>query len=221
MNIKYNKKQKEIQEDPVLSGLLKTKEFIQKNKTIITTTGIVIVLILVIGLGYNQFRQTKIAHAREDFGKAMVSYNEKDIDRAESQFIDVANKYRGSTSGTIAAYMLGRIYYDKGEHDQAINWYKKIESAPDIGFVSAEAYEGLSACYEAKGDIDVAKEYLEKAIKDKRTTYRSSALRWKMALLTRETDTLKTIQLCEEIIADTLAQDYGREARYLKEMLTR
>lgn len=219
MNIKYNKKKQELQDDPVMDGLLKTKEFVSKNSN--TVTGFIVVLLVVLGLGfgYNQFRLKKIENAREDFGKAMVAYSEKDIEGAIGQFTSVAQKYRGSVSGSMAAYMLANLLFEQGRYDDAIESYKSVLSGPNVGFISAQANEGIAACFEAKGDVTTAMSYLQNAINDDRVAYRYSALRWKLALLAKNSDTTKAIKLCDEIIADTLAQDYRQEARYLRAML--
>jgi len=221
LNIKYNKKKQELHEDPVMDGLLKTKEFVSKNSN--TVTGFIIALLVILGLGfgYNQFRLKKIENAREAFGKAMVAYSEKDLEGAVTQFTTVAQKYRGSVSGSMAAYMLANLLFEQQRYDSAIESYKTVISGPNVGFVSAQANEGIAACFEAKGETDAAITHLQKAIGDERSAHRYSALRWKLALLTKSSDTTKAIELCNEIIADTLAQEYGQEARYLKAMLSK
>jgi len=221
LNIKYSKKKHELQDDPVMDGLLKTKEFISKNSN--SVTGVIIAAVVVIGLGvgYNQFRLRKIENAREEFGKAMVAYNEKNTEAAISQFTAVAQNYRGSISGSMASYMLANILYTQGRYDEAIDWYNTVLSGPDIGFMTVEANEGISACYESKNDIGSAVKYLEKAIANEKAAFRYSALRWKLALLTKDSDPAKAVTLCNEIIADSLANDYRQEARYLKTMISK
>ncbi len=205
-----------MRDDPVLDGLLKTKEFVKKNNNTVigTLTAVVVVVGVVLGTSYYQKSRSK--NAREAFGKAMVAYtSQKSVD-AIDQFRLVAENYRGSVPGTMGAYMLGSILYQQGRYDEAITWYEAANKGKDAGFINAQAYEGLAACYEIKADTAAAIRNLEKALADDKINYRHNAIRWKIALLTRETDTMRSKKMCEEIIADTLAQEYRQNAEYLK-----
>jgi len=56
--------------------------------------------------------------------------------------------------------------------DEAITWFKTAASAnPQTGFVGADAYEGLAACYDAKGSREEALNCLTKALADSRIRY--------------------------------------------------
>jgi len=219
LNIKYNKKKKELAEDPVMDGLLKTKDFVQKNYN--GLVGVLVVVVLVVGIliGYNMYRTNKISNAREEFGKAMVAYNNEKFTDAIDKFRLVAQTYGGTVSSVMSAYMLGGILYQQGKYDEAIQWYQTAGNNTKGAFISAEATEGLALCYEMKGDVAKAVASLEKALKNEKLSYRKNALRWKLALLLRTSDDNKARLLCDEIITDTLGQEYRTNAEFLKAML--
>ena len=219
MNIKYSKQKQELREDPVLDGLLSTKEFVQKNLN--TLVGVVLALVLVSGifLVFNYIQKSRIKSAREEFGKAMVFYSEQKLTEAVDQFRTVAENSRRSVAGTMSAYMLGSILYQQGRYDEAITWYEAVNKGANVGFINAQAYEGLAACYEVKADTTAAIKNLELALDDERASYRRNALRWKMALLSRSSDMVRAKKICEEIISDTTAQEYWHDAEFLKATL--
>lgn len=221
MNIKYNKKQQELRDDPVMDGLLKTKEFMNTNSKTVYTLLTVLVVLVGIGLGFNQYRQNRFKNAREDFGKAMIAYSEQNMELAINQFKMVAENYRGSASGAMGAYMLASVLFSQAKYDEAITWYETVIKGAKIDFITGQSYEGLASCYEAKGDNESALQQLKKAVSDTRIVFRHGAIRWKMALLLKEKDPSEAIKLCKEIVADTLAVQYVADARYLQGALAR
>lgn len=219
MNIKYNKQKQELREDPVLDGLLKTKEFVQKNNNIVF--GTVIAIIVVAGgiMGFTSYRNSRQSRANDDFGKAMVAYSENKTTDAIDKFRMVSENYRGTVTASMSAYMLGSILYQQGKYDEAITWFESVARGKGAGFVNAQSYEGLAACYELKADTAAALLNLEKALSDDRIAYRRNAIRWKMAILNRASSPERAIKLCDEIIADTLGREHRSDAEFLKAML--
>ena len=183
--------------------------------------GVLVVVVLVVGIsiGYNMYNTNKINSAREEFGKAMVAYNNEQFTEAIDKFRLVAENFSGTVSSVMSEYMLGSVLYQQGKYDEAIQWYESAGSTAKGAFISAQATEGLALCYEMKGDQVKAVSLLEKALKDEKLSYRKNALRWKLALLLKTSDNNKARILCDEIIADTLAQDYRANAEFLKATL--
>lgn len=216
MNIKYNKQKQELRDDPVLDGLLNAKDFYSKNSNKIIGTVAAVVVAAGIVIGFNYYKNSRTKNAREEFGKAMVTYNEQKTVEAIDQFRMVAENFKGSVPGTMSACMLGGILLQQGRVDEAITWYESVGKGVKAGFVNGQALEGLASCYEAKGDTAAAVRNLENALTDERISFRRNAIRWKIALLSQSKDATRAQKLCEEIIADTLGQDYRQNAEYLK-----
>jgi tetratricopeptide (TPR) repeat protein len=91
--------------------------------------------------------------------KANSDYLLGDSTAAISTFIDLLDRHPDNEA---AAYMLGRIYYQEDNVDQAIGQFERVLR---LNAHSYKAYDNLGLCYEAKGDNDKATRYFLTAIK--------------------------------------------------------
>jgi tetratricopeptide (TPR) repeat protein len=217
LNIKYSKQKQEMRDDPVLDALFKAKTFLLHNVN--TLIGIAVVMAFAVGFFffYDRMHQSTLTKSEEAFGKAMIEYTNRNIEKAVEQFRIVADNHRSTPQGIMSAHMLGSIFLSMGRYDDAIKWFEVASVAKkELGFVGGSALEGLAGCYEAKGDIAKTLEYLEKALADDRVAYRHCAIRWKMALLYQKSRNLtRAIALCREILADSTATDLQPKATNL------
>ncbi|MBN1127754.1 MAG: tetratricopeptide repeat protein, partial [Chitinispirillaceae bacterium] len=207
MQIKYSKQKQELRDDPVIDFLLEAKQFFVKNVNTIVGAGIVIVFAAGFFGIYQQMHRSGETKAEEMFGRAMIEYTNRNIEKAVEQFRNVADNHRSTPQGFASAQMLGSIFLSMQRHDDAIKWFEIASTAKqELGFVGGEALVGLATCYEAKGDLSRAIEYLEKAIRDDRIRYRHGAVRWQTALLyQKNNNTARAMTLCREIMSDTTA----------------
>jgi tetratricopeptide (TPR) repeat protein len=112
--------------------------------------------------------------------------------------------------------MLGHLYLEQGSYDEAATWFDVAAQHKKAGFVAGEALEGLALSYEAKGQVEKAVEYLEKALEKKSLAYRYPELRWKLALLNRRLGRYEqTRSYCKAIVNDTLATKMKQKAQNL------
>jgi TolA-binding protein len=207
VEIKYSKKKQEMRQDPLLDFLSDAKEFIDKNSNSIMIGVIAVCVVLAGGWAYQYFKKSGEEKAQEAFGKAMVAYQSGDETKAVDAFKAVIENYRKSPHASYSSFVLGNLFMQQGKFDEAITWFKDAESAnPHTGFVGADALEGLSACYEAKGNREEALGYLQKALLDQRIRNRFPELAWKAALLCRDMGNLVDAKrFCEQIVGDTTA----------------
>jgi tetratricopeptide (TPR) repeat protein len=91
--------------------------------------------------------------------KANSEYLLGDAASAISTFIGLLDRHPESAD---AAYMLGRIYYQRGAIDQAVGQFERVLR---LNVDSYKAYDNLGLCYAAKSDDDKAKRYFLAAIK--------------------------------------------------------
>jgi tetratricopeptide (TPR) repeat protein len=146
----------------------------------------------------------------------MIAFNAHEYDKAIELFRNVADSYRSTVQGIQGAYMLGSILYEKEKYDEAITWYTVASKGGEkADFIAGQAIEGIALCYEAKGDVKSAISYLETALKDESIKFRHSAIKWKLALLTKNSDINRAKLLCNELVSDTLAKDFHQKAENL------
>jgi tetratricopeptide (TPR) repeat protein len=216
VEIKYSKKKQELRKDPVLEFIMRAKEVVVAQGNTIMIVAIGIALVLGGGLIFNSIKTSSFQKSQEAFGKALLTYEQNAGNPAEvsdnlSKTIDgfkaVADNFKGSPQATYSAYLLGHIFLRQQRYDEAITWFNAaMTKNPQTGFVGASALEGLATCYEAKGNIEEALNYLKKALLDDRIKYRSAALEWRSALLCKDLKKLEDARLsCQKILADTVA----------------
>jgi tetratricopeptide (TPR) repeat protein len=211
-----------MREDPVLDLFFKGKSVIVKNLN--AMVGVVLVLVFAVGFTviYSQIRKSNMEKAEEAFGNAMIEFNNRNIEKAIEGFRIVADNHPGIPQGSTSAYMLGSIFMTMSRYDEAIKWFNAVSTKnKDIGFVGGEALEGIASCYESKGNIPLALEYLGKALKNDQIKYRHGAIRWKMALLCRQTNKNEQARsLCKEMLSDTTIGDLRQSVENLFATLT-
>ncbi len=206
-----------MRSDPLWNSIGGAQEFYTKNKK--TVIGFVVVLaVLVVGaMGYRFTRQQAIDGAQEGFGKAMIAFEADRVDEAVQGFTSVVDNYDNTPQAAYSSLMLGRIYMERENYDQAIEY---LEQAAQIkrntGFVSGEALVLLGTAYEAKGDTKRAVEYFEQALSAADIRYRYPDVRWKMALAYKELGNVdQSRQALQEIVSDTVSGEYEEKAKNL------
>lgn len=222
MNITTNKKKQEkkqeLNNDPLVDGIVKTREYVAKNNKMIIGVSVVLLFAIVFSVVFGNMRASSDHKSQEVFGNAMLAYTASEYDKAIEQFKIVTDNYGTTVQAVFSSYMLGNILFGQKRYDEAITWFENaISSKKASGFVGAQAFEGLALCYEAKGDNAAAVKYLENALNDDRISFRHGAIRWKLALLSKS-DVPKVRKLCTEIINDTTATDLHQKAENLLAM---
>lgn len=217
MNIKYSKKKEDLRKDPVLESIEKARVFIKENGNRIVT-GVVIVVLFFAGFQiFTYVKETSVAKAQEQFGRAMMLYSDGEMDKAVEEFNLVLENHANTSHAAYSAHMIGHIFLLQGNYDNAISYLEKVLSKKkNVGFLIGQALESLGTCYEAKGDLNMALEYYNKAMKDNSIVYRYPAIKWKMALINKKLgNSDKVYSYCSDIISDTLAVKFKKKAENL------
>ncbi|HEX3019346.1 MAG TPA: tetratricopeptide repeat protein [Chitinispirillaceae bacterium] len=216
MNIKHNKHKQEMREDPVMDWILNAKDSIVKNQIKVIGAAVVVIVLFGAAMTIKQVGAANQKKALSSFGAAMISYQDKNYEKAIEQFSATVKSYASTPQAVFGSYLLGTIYSEQKKYQEAIDWYKKaVTSKKAAQFVNGQALEGIAACYENLGNNDEAIKYLEDALKDARVEHRFAAIKWKIALLSSSKNVEKTKQLCKEIMADTAAQELHQKAENL------
>jgi len=213
LDIKYNKQKQELRDDPVMDFLLNSKDYLQKNQKKLLNLLVIILVGFIAYIGFNMYKKNNDAKIQSAFGTAMIEYEAKQMKKAEENLKVVADKYPQSAQGMQSAFLLAGLYLDSAKYDESEKYYKI--SSKEKEFIGAQSYEGLGACYEAKGNVQAAIESYNKALANQNATYRHGAIRWKIALLQKDSNKNIAIDLCKKIVADTNAVEYHQKAENL------
>jgi len=214
LDIKQKKNDLPEGADPLIDGVVRARAFLSRNGTTIAICCVALVIIVGGVFAYNRMKESSIRKAQEIFGVGILDYNANRFDLALESFREVANNYRHTPIGAMSAFMMGSIYLEQDNIDQAVTWFEAALNGGENGFVKGQAHEGLAAAYEKKGDAGLAVRHLERALKDKNTAHRHAAIRWKLALLNKDNANIASVY-CKELIADTLAASYHQKAENL------
>ncbi|MDR3011910.1 MAG: tetratricopeptide repeat protein [Chitinispirillales bacterium] len=216
MDIKKKKNSQPVGDDPLIGGLIKAKAYMSKNGTILLVCVAAVAVVIIGAFTYSRMREASISRAQEIFGVGVLDYNADRFDDALDAFSKAANSYRNTPIGAMSAFMAGSIYLQQRQDaDQAIVWFEMALSGGDIGFVRGQANEGLATAYEKKGDIANAIRHLERALRDRNMAHRHPAIRWRLALLNKDSNPSATMAYSRELIADTLASTFHQRAENL------
>lgn len=129
-------------------------------------TSYVLVGIAIVVSGVVWFNNDRIASsARENkqLGPAYILYSEDRLDSTESFLTAFVKTGHTRIVQDKANLMLGQIFYNKGQYDQAIQAFGSVDlSSPAL--IASGALHGLAACYIQKKDYTQAAENLEKFV---------------------------------------------------------
>lgn len=216
MNIQYNKHKQELKGDPLVDWLAKAKESVIANAQSLIIAGVVVAVVVGGYFFYQGMKASSIRKAQNSFGTAMMAYSSGDTQKASDALNQVLSNHGNTPQASYSAFLLGNLLLKQSKYDEAIAQYEIARSKGRGTFVAASALEGLAACYEGKGDQAKAVSLLEQAINDDRIRYRHPALRWKLALLSKDLQNFdKAQKLCQDIVSDTMATDYRSKAENL------
>jgi tetratricopeptide (TPR) repeat protein len=160
---------REIKEDKLVTKYFETRQWIDNNTKILSYVGIGIAALLVIGFLWSKSRADSNVKATAMLAKVAPYYDEGRYDLAingvpqeGTQGLQAIVDEHGSTqAGEIAKLYLANSYFALKNYDKALSIYNDISVSDKM--ITASAYAGMAACYEAKGDCSQAASYFEKA----------------------------------------------------------
>lgn len=148
-------------------SLIKTEDFIRKNKNILLAVAGIIVLAIG-GFIYYKFQSEKQnVDAQNEMFQAVYYFEADSLDKAlkgdgkDLGFLDIADEYGNSKAGNLARFYSGVIYLKKGKFDEAIEYLKKF-SSDDI-ILQGRAYSLIGDAYLEQKDLESAIEFYNKA----------------------------------------------------------
>jgi tetratricopeptide (TPR) repeat protein len=212
--LNIQQKKSETVGDPVIDGVVAAKKFFEKNGNNIIIGCIAALVIAGGALAYTNMRSADIKKAQELFGVGVLDYNSEQYGKALESFGGVVTDYKNTPVASMSAFMMGSIYLQLNDADQAISFFEMAVNGSKGGFVRAQALEGLATASETKGDAPAAVRYLERALKDNDAKHRHAAIRWKLALLNKD-NASAAMAYCNDIVSDTTAAAYHQKAENL------
>ena len=166
---------REIKEDKFLTFVAKaTKWFNENSKYIAIALAALVVAVAVGYLIVSSKHQAETA-ASGRLIRAMAAYNNMAFDRAIPILQGIVDQFPGTKSAGIAAFYLGRAYYNKENYEEAKKYFSLyVEKYGDDPLLKSAALAGLGACYAQQGDKEMAAQYYEKAAKKEKEFFNAA-----------------------------------------------
>lgn len=158
-----NNQQDETAIDKMNSQLTAAGDKIANNKKYIYWGVGAILVAAVFTLSYLFiYRNPRLNDAFEAYNKVELSGAANDS-VAAAQYKAVADKYKGSDAGKLAALSAAESLYELGKYDEAVEYLKRFSSDDDVLEANALALTG--DCYVNLKKYDDALSYFNKAVK--------------------------------------------------------
>ncbi len=158
---------RQIKEDKFVTFYFKAVDFLKQNMNKITI-GLAIVLAAII-LTMLLFRSKKTAelNASVKLAEANSKMARGELQQTIDILLNMSESYSGTNSAARGVYLLAYSYFEKGEYENAITYFKKyLDDYANDPILTNAAYSGLGACFEQQGKFaDAAQSYEKGATK--------------------------------------------------------
>ena len=160
-------RRQELREDKVVTAYSQFLEFFEQNRTLVY--GIIggAILLVIMGFGYDFFKDQQESQAQVALAHAVRLYEEDnwrgalDGDDSVVGLLEVSEQYSGTKGGNLATYYAADALYNLGEHEEALNALKRFNYNGDAIGAGAHAVE--AAIHEDLGNHESAAESYRKA----------------------------------------------------------
>jgi tetratricopeptide (TPR) repeat protein len=160
---------REIKEDKLVTMYFETREWIENNTKVLSYIAIGIAIAVAIGFLWtknkaesNEIATTMLAKIEPYYDAGKYDQAINGVPQEGTQGLQAIVDEHGSTkTGQLAKLFLANSYYALKNYDKALEGFDDISISDKL--ISASALAGVAACYEAKGDLNKAASYFEKA----------------------------------------------------------
>lgn len=156
---------KELKKDPYIEFLAKSKNNVDKNRTLYMRWALgVVAVIVAVAFVSNNLQKSKDV-AAESLGKALVTLASGDVDNATLQFEFVADEYDNNESGNLAKYYLARSHFNDKDYLAASSYLNEIADASfKLTQFPLSIYKMLALIALEDGDQAAAVDHYEQAL---------------------------------------------------------
>lgn len=172
----------DLKSDRFVQEVAHTVSLFEQHRTTIIRAGIALALVIVAGVGFYYFNESRRATRQADLAKAMKTYNalvtpgatgdartltfpteEARQEAIQKEFGALVTRHSGSEEAAIASYLLGVNAADRGELDESVKQLEKAlkDAGPDYAGLARLA---LADVFAAQGKTAEAEKMLRAVI---------------------------------------------------------
>ncbi len=197
-------------DDAFIARILDVSGWAKQNQQLLTVLGVVTVILVAGGLYYRSFRADLRDQAAERLEMIHQSIAINDVEGAKIDLATFLDQFGGTAYEGEARLVLGELYLESGEPQQALAVLGPLGSSPNrpIEFQGAAL---LAAAYEQEGRLDEAEEtYLDIANRSDLSFQVQAALDSAARIRAARGDTSGAIELYERALGELEENDPGR-----------
>jgi tetratricopeptide (TPR) repeat protein len=193
---------RELKQDKFVLATLKTKDFLEKNSKFVTRSILALVILIVVVTLFIRSKETANLEAAAMLGQTQLLLSQGQRSSAIDSLKLLIEMYDGTRSSGKAAYILGKLYWEDNEFENAKKYLQKfIDSYLDKTVISQSGLALYADCLLNEGNIYEAAKYYEKAAKINKDLPETPALLFSAAESYREAgDFNRAKNLANEII---------------------
>jgi len=154
---------KDIQRDPFLEFIAKTKMQLSDNKNLFIKISAGIVIIIILFSLFSRNQKTNTLESNILLGKAMLYVDSGDNDNAILTMQNILDEYGSSKAGINANYFLGKIYLDQNNAILAEPFFRSFIKKSSHPFLLSAAFKSLADIYRNNNNYDSAYDMLTQA----------------------------------------------------------
>jgi TolA-binding protein len=160
---------KEIKEDKLVTFYFETRGWVEQNLRTVAVIAAVPIGLILLFLWWNFNQGVKNEKATTKLAQVIPYFDAGQYDLAINGVMQegaqglqaIVDEYGSTKAGEVARFYLGNAYLRTGKIDKALEAFKNVAIRDKM--LSASAFAGEAACYEAKGDHAAAAASYEKA----------------------------------------------------------
>jgi TolA-binding protein len=154
---------RQIKEDKFVTFYFKAVDFLKENMNKVTIGLVAVLAIIVLIMLFRQSKKSAELNASVQLAKANSEIAHGQYQQSIDILLNMVNNYSGTSSASRGVYMLAHTYYQSGEYENAITYFKKyLDDYGKDPILTSAAYSGLGACFEQQDKLSEAAQSYEK-----------------------------------------------------------
>jgi predicted negative regulator of RcsB-dependent stress response len=216
---KYSKK--ELKQDKFVLATLKTKDFLEKNSKLIFRSIIAFLLIVIVTIFWIRSKEAANMEAAVMLAQIQMAQASAQKNVVKDSLTFLINNYDGTASAGQASYMLGRLYWEEDDTENAKIYLKKyIDDYLDDTIISQTALSSYADCLMIDKNYREAAKYYEKAAKMNSDFPETASFLYSAAAAYKEAGELdKAEKLLNKLLNDYAGTSLKSQAELLLEFV--
>lgn len=167
---------KEMRRDPLLESYEKSRRYYEANKRNINAGIVVIIVLIILGWGWQNNRKEMRNDAELSATKAIAAYISGQTMGVEEELQSVYERYEGKNGTDLSVYYLGIMKLDSSKYDAAQMMFESLRKNSDSKIIKSAALLKLAYIKEVQNDYAGAARLYEEAARIGKFTARNEAM---------------------------------------------